>query len=93
MSIWFRGPVWVAVLSTLALAALSAPAAAQPLTGELFDGEATFSAVKCNPDGMSTFKYTASGTATGPFPRTTSSRAWRRRSESSRSTSASTASA
>jgi hypothetical protein len=58
-----------AVLPPLASPAQAAkPVAPQTLTHENFSGTPTFSNVACNSNGTSSFDYTVSGEATGPYP-------------------------
>jgi hypothetical protein len=62
---------FVSLLAGLA-ATVSAPAAAaQPLlAGEIFVGTPVVTSVECDPSGVSTFTYTVTGIATGPYPGT-----------------------
>ena len=69
----YRAIVIGAVCAVGLLGLGTAPASAQALTGETLSGQGTFNAQPsstCNPDGTGTINFTASGTATGPFPGT-----------------------
>lgn len=47
--------------------AVHAQAAPPTLTGESLTGTNTITSASCNPDGTSTFSYSASGAAAGPY--------------------------
>lgn len=70
-----RGILRASVIAFVCVLGLfsAGPASAQPLTGEEFFGQGTFTAQPsstCNPDGTGTVNFTASGNATGPYPGT-----------------------
>ena len=66
---------WIAALGTLSVLMFSGEAAAAvpaSLAGESFNGQYSpgFISGQCNPAGNSTLSFTATGTATGPYPGT-----------------------